>query len=80
MCIGNTSWLDDLENPINEKDEGESVESQLRKPKSLQRKIARAVGQNFEWHSNFDAAEIHEMEKDLAKVIKRVITAHNKGK
>lgn len=56
------------------------VYSQLRAPVSLQRKIARAVSVFNLAHEYMDAADIDNLEKDLATSIKRVITAHNKGK
>ncbi len=56
------------------------VLSQLRKPQSLQRKIARALSVHFEYPKYMDADDIEVSEKSVAKVVKRVINAHNKGK
>lgn len=56
------------------------VYNELRAPRSLQRKIARAVSQFNLAHEYMDPEDINTLEKDLSKVIKRVITAHNKGK
>jgi hypothetical protein len=65
---------------LTSEDNSMEVYSQLRAPKSLQRKIARAVSEFNLAHEYMDAEDIDALEKDLSKVIKRVITAHNKGK
>lgn len=65
---------------LTSEDNSLEVYNQLRAPKSLQRKIARAVSKFNLAHEYMDVEDIDALEKDLSKVIKRVITAHNKGK
>ena len=58
----------------------QEVYGQLRKPSSIQRKIARALSVHNGYHEWMTGEEISDFEKSIAKVVKRVINAHNKGK
>lgn len=69
-----------MEHTHTEESSSLEVYNELRAPKSLQRKIARAVSIHSEHHEFASAEDIDSNERSLAKVIKRVITEHNKGK